>query len=245
MNRRQFSQSLALTVAATALASPLAAKVPEPDTRLCKDDVNIAIIQSRAADISAMMIEVDQLFKVGAKDLICFPALQGEQQKNTLDLKGLAHKAVQYNVHIAAHMTVPDQIRPQSMPFLFTPAGDIHAGRGVHRTAIGNIALMSSADAADVVPADSEILVNMSAGPVSYEAMQSLARDRDMYVVAATAVGDSFIQASGSVIFGPRGEALAVAGLAWTQTVSATLPLGHYRARHPGIRQPQRVIAMS
>ncbi len=235
MNRRQFSQGLVLSVATATVTRPALAKA---DVTLRRDSITAAIVQSRAADVTAMIREIDLLFQVGTKDLICFPVLPNA---SVFDLRLLAQKAVQYNVHIAAHLPLDDKLNL----VLVTPAGEVKAGTGGHDTDIGNVALMSSADGEQAIPAESEILINIPAGPLSFAAMQALARDHDLYVLAATSVGDSFIQASGSAILGPNGETLAAAGLAWTQTVAATLPLGHYRAHHPGVRQPYRARMMS
>lgn len=111
----------------------------------------------------------------------------------------------------------------------------------VHRTSVGNLGLLAVSGAPELYQAladkGAEMIVRSAAGPVAFWEGQACAGYNGCYTVVATPVGDAFVQASGSVIFGPRGEMLAAAGLGWTQTVAATVPLGRYRQHH---RAPRR-----
>lgn len=103
----------------------------------------------------------------------------------------------------------------------------------VHKTSVGNLALLHVHGAPDLYQAvaaqGAEIIIQASHGPVSFAQAKACASDNNCYTIVSTPVGDSFLQASGSAIIGPSGEILAEAAQIWTQTVAATLPLAHYR----------------
>ncbi|MBL8645527.1 MAG: hypothetical protein JNK21_16460 [Rhodospirillaceae bacterium] len=201
---------------AAAVALPLSTQAREP---LRAEFITVAVMQSRARTLGDMAAELDAVVVSGArKDLICVP-VPVDPANSTL--AALAGQAARYGVTLA--------VRAGGADLLLTPAGEIKTGQPVYRTDIGNIAFADPWTNAVPHP-DVEIVVQLSEGPISFERARQFAAAHDRFVIAATPVGDSFVQASGSAVFGPGGQVLAAAGQAWTQTVAAALPLGHYRA---------------
>jgi hypothetical protein len=216
MNRRQFTQaSLALAVTPGLGVARSAGAAPA----LRSDSIQAAIVQSRARTTADVEQELATVLAHSRKDLVCFPAL------DPVDVTALRGAGV----FVAVNDT------------LITPRGDVLRGEQIYDTDIGRIAFAPSFDAApgvDAAPA-ADILIHLTASPVSFVKAQALAMGSGAHVIAATPVGDAFWQASGSVMFSPAGEVLAAAGAAWTQTLSATLHIIHWR----GMRAVQSALS--
>jgi predicted amidohydrolase len=142
----------------------------------------------------------------------------------------------------------------ESFPFLTSVEGvldryvDLY-GRDavlpVVHTKIGNIALATDQAAPEIYRAyalkQAEIVIRSSCNTAARWDVQACAAYNRFYTVAtASAVAlhaDSAdalpaLHGGGSLIVGPSGETLAEAGSSWDQTVTAQLPLAHYRQTH-------------
>ncbi|MBL8630854.1 MAG: hypothetical protein JNM81_14565 [Rhodospirillaceae bacterium] len=213
LSRRRWMQTVGGGVACTALA-PLGAGAAFARHDSLPEVLTAAIVQSHAQAADEILRDLAQVLDQSRKDLICFPALGHAVSVSAL-------RAIAAHARAAAvHVAIGDS--------LITPDGDILSGLGVHQTQLGAIALVPSLfKPAKIAGAD--ILLHLSAQPVSFVRAQTLAVDSRAHLIAATPVGDAFLQATGSVIFSPVGEVLAAAGTAWTQTLTAPLHVAHWR----------------
>ncbi len=151
-------------------------------------------------------------------------------------------------VVLAAWQATPDA----STPFLTTVESVLdryialygaEAVLPLARTPIGNIALASELAAPEIYRAlalrGAEIIIRITPHSSARWDEQACAAYNHCVIVSPAraaplhALSDddaSILNGGGSVIVGPRGEILAEAGAKWDQTLSAVLPMAHYRA---------------
>jgi predicted amidohydrolase len=250
INRRRLFAAAGFAAAA---AFPAAAKYPaRPKPALVAARLSVAAVQRAVAsaaelgaaraiamNLAAMDEAIARAQSAGRKHLIAFSgrALQGRIGDNPRaaaiaadgpEVAAIAAMAQRHGVHISFGALIADRDRPSAVmtaAILIDPDGrliacDDKARARVHDTAIGRIALGSA-------HGDAELVLHTPAwGEWPREARPL--RPCFSVFTAEAACG----QLAGSAIFGPDGEVLAEASSAWSQVVTASLPIADRRRRH-------------
>jgi len=211
VNRRSAIQLAGGVFAATWVGGAAVAASAGPSRMpLRRDEIAIAVLQTGAASLADVQRDIDRLFENGGrKDLVCLPDLPGVEAAAFLGQAG----------HFNAYMIVGART-------LITPEGVIApASQSLHATAVGTLALLprstTAAQTSALIAQGAEIIVAASHDIAPAEGLGA-------YTVITARVNEMG-GASGSAIFGPSGEMLALAGTAWAQTVAATVPLASWR----------------